>query len=149
MIENIINDIIQGIAKELKTIFPQINIYDEGIEQGYEEPCFFVVWENDDEKKLVGNRYDFELHFRIIYFQDLKETDANNKIYNVRGKLEGKFYHVEYNKKYFRIIEKHFDRQDKDLHFTFTVKCQIKLQDEENLLNNIENLSEERKDERV
>lgn len=149
MIENIINDIIQGIAKELKRIFPNINIYDEGIEQGYEEPCFFISWENDDEKKLVGNRYNFELHFRMIYFQDLREKNSNNKIYNVRGKLETEFYYIEHNQKHFRITEKHFERQDKDLYFTFTIKCQVKLKDEENLLNNIENLSEERKNDNV
>ena len=142
MIENI----IKAIAKELKKISAKVNIYDEDIEEGYTELCFFIVWEDDDEKKLVGNRYDFDLHFRVTYFQDFNEDNTNYKIYNVREKLETQFCYVEFNNIYFRIKEKHFDKQDKDLHFTFTIKHQLKLKNEENLLGNIENLSEERKE---
>lgn len=126
--KSIIENIIQAIAKELKVMFPMAKIYDEDIEQGYEEPCFFISWEDDYEAKLVGNRYDFELHCRVIYFQDFQELDANNKIFKVRGKLETQFYSIEQNGIYYRIKNKHFEKQEKDLHLTFTIKCQLKIE---------------------
>lgn len=141
-----IEAIIKAIAKELKKLFPKTKIYDEDIEQGYKEPCFFISYENDDERKMLGNRYNLDLHFRIIYFQDFKETDSNNKLYKIRGNLETNFCAVEYQGQYFKLKERHFEKQEKDLHFTFTINHQFMVNKETPTLGTIENLTEERKD---
>ena len=139
-----IEDIINGIAAKLKDLFPQKNIYDENIEQGYEEPCFFIIYEDDDESRFPGNRYGIELHFRIIYFQDFSKR--NNDLYSTRNILKLEFQYIEYKNFKYRITEKHFEKQDKDLHFTFTIKVQMKNRnDNENSFSDID-IAEERKE---
>ena len=82
----ILKDIIEAIAQELKHLLPKVKIYDEGIEQGYKEPCFFIDYTKENIKKMIGNRYNNETKFRVIYFQDFKEEDARYKVYKVSTK---------------------------------------------------------------
>lgn len=138
-----VESIIKGIAKKLKEIFPKVEIYDEDIEQGYKEPCFYIAYEDDDEVRLAGNRYEVDLHFRIIYFQDYSKS--NNQMYDVRNSLKLYFQNIQYEDFKYRVTEKHFEKQDKDLHFTFTIKLQMKNKIEENAFSDI-SISEERKD---
>ena len=143
--DNVIDIIIKAVAQELKKLFPKVKIYDEDIEQVYKEPCFFIIYENDDERKMLGRRYGMDLHFRLIYFQDLKEKDSNNKIYGIRNKLKNEFYNIEFEGVYFKIKEKHFEKQDKDLHLTFTINHQFVVEQKAPTLANIESQTEERK----
>ena len=58
MKEIVMQDIIQAIAKELKILVPKANVYDEGLEQGYDEPCFFIDFVKENTNKMIGNRYN-------------------------------------------------------------------------------------------
>lgn len=113
--------IIQAIANSLKELFPKFNIYDEGIEQGYEEPCFFIEWDSGEKQKMVGGRSKMTPNFRVIYLQALDEKDSNNKIYAVQSILEQNFEILQNDNCFFRATNMQFEKQNKDLHFTFEV----------------------------
>lgn len=118
----VMNDIVNAIAQELKTLFPKVKVCDEGLEQGYKEPCFFIDYTKENIKKMIGNRYNNETKFRVIYFQDFKEEDARYKVYKVRDTLNEGFDYIEYKGLYFRIKNKEIEIQGKDLHFNFEIQ---------------------------
>lgn len=146
MKEIIMDDIIQAIAQELKTLFPKTKVYDEGLEQGYDEPCFFIDYIKENNKKMVGNRYDNTTKFRIVYFQDFNEEDARYKAHKVRDTLNEGFNIIIYKDLHFRIKEKEIEIQDKDLIFTFKIQFYTKKQlQEEPKIEEIESLEEREK----
>lgn len=63
-----INDIIVGIATALKQKFGSgYTIYKENVPQGFNEPCFAIMYVlGQDESYLIGRRlkkYKFDIHF--------------------------------------------------------------------------------------
>lgn len=78
-----INDVVNAIAIKLHQSFgDNYNIYTESIEQGFQEPCFFIALLEPDMKQMVGNRYHKTLPFDIHYF-GTNNIDA----YNTADKL--------------------------------------------------------------
>lgn len=143
----ILKDIIKAIAQELKYLLPKVKIYDEGIEQGYKEPCFFIDYTKENIKKMIGNRYNNETKFRVIYFQDFKEEDARYKVYKVRDTLNEGFDYIDYKGLHFRIKNKEIEIQGKDLHFSFEIQFFTKKATEEiPKLSSIEKITEKEKD---
>ena len=68
-----LNKIITGISQALDAEFnseenEEYTIYTEDVEQGLEEPCFFIFSLKPSSKQLVGNRYDRKYPFDIHYF---------------------------------------------------------------------------------
>lgn len=90
-----INNIITGISQKLDESFnPQeekYNIYTDGVEQGLEEPCFFIFILKPSNRQLVGNRYERQYQFDIHYFP--KNEDSNNEINEL---IERLFTTLEY-----------------------------------------------------
>jgi len=147
MKEITMDDIIQAIAQELKTLFPKVNVYDEGLEQGYEEPCFFIDFIRENTKKMVGNRYDDTVDMRVVYFQDFHEEEARYKAYKVRDTLNEGFNIIEYKEMHFRIKDKDIEMQDKDLIFTFKIQFYTKKKiEDEPKLDSIEKITEKEKE---
>lgn len=64
-----INDVVNAIAIKLHETFGEgYTIYTESIEQGFQEPCFFIVLLEPNIKQMIGNRYHKALPFDIHYF---------------------------------------------------------------------------------
>ena len=64
-----INDVVDAIAIKLHETFGDgYTIYTESIEQGFQEPCFFIALLEPDQKQVVGNRYHKTNPFNIHYF---------------------------------------------------------------------------------
>lgn len=146
MKELILDDVIKAIAQELKRLFPKTKVYDEGIEQGYEEPCFFIDYEKEKVKKLIGNRYNNETNFKVLYFQDFNEEDARYKVYKVRDSLNEGFDYIKYKDLYFRIKNKEIEINNKDLIFSFDIQFFTKnILDEEPTFNDIEKITDKEK----
>jgi hypothetical protein len=78
-----INDVIDAIAVKLHQTFgDSFTIYKDSIEQGFQEPCFFIALLEPDIKQMIGNRYHRTLPFDIHYF-----GHSNTDIYNVADNL--------------------------------------------------------------
>lgn len=64
-----INSIIESISISLYTEFgDDYTIYTESIEQGLQEPCFFVFCINPTNQLFLGKRYFRENGFCLQYF---------------------------------------------------------------------------------
>ena len=51
------NDIVNAISKVLTENFDNAEVYIDEIEQGFNEPCFFIDLLNPSEKQIYGDRY--------------------------------------------------------------------------------------------
>lgn len=64
-----INDVITAISRKLyETFGDAYEIHTESIEQGFEEPSFFILLLKPEFDQVVGNRYHETLPFDIHYF---------------------------------------------------------------------------------
>ena len=63
-----VNDIIDGIAVKLGEICPEAEVYRDEIEQGFKEPCFFILPLRVTQETKLGNRYFRRHAFDVHYF---------------------------------------------------------------------------------
>ena len=90
-----LNKIIIGISQALDAEFNSENegyiIHTENVEQGLEEPCFFIFSLKPSSKQLVGNRYERKYPFDIHFFPSTELVDGvstiNNQINEVTERL--------------------------------------------------------------
>lgn len=94
-----INKIITGISQALDAEFnteenQEYTIYTEDVEQGLEEPCFFIFSLKPSNRQLVGNRYERKYPFDIHYFPK-DESNYNNEINEVTERLFTALEYIE------------------------------------------------------
>lgn len=79
-------DILDAVTRKLGELFPQCTIYTNPVEQGLEEPCFFVGFLEPSEKPMMGRR-----HYRKagIYIQYLPQNpdQPSREIYDTADRL--------------------------------------------------------------
>lgn len=75
-----VNDIINGISNALYKNFEGVEIYSDRLEQGFKEPCFFILSLISSEDRLLGDRAKRTLQFDIHYFpkgDEIHEMEQN------------------------------------------------------------------------
>lgn len=88
-----INSIIDGISIKLNEIFgDDYEIYSEDIEQGFKEPCFFILPLNQKKSPKLKNRSFREHSFNIHYFP----TSSYEKIREINSVLHTLMDELEY-----------------------------------------------------
>ncbi len=81
-----LNDIITGIAKALGAIFgDECKVYENDVNQGLTEPCFFIAALKPERQPLLGDRAIWRNPFAIYYFP--KDGGANAELYTVAEHL--------------------------------------------------------------
>ncbi|ACO86258.1 phage tail terminator family protein [Clostridium botulinum] len=110
-----INDLRIGINQTLDKKFPNINIYGEEIEQGFEEPCFFVKVLSSGQDKEINVRYKKNISFNIHYFSD--KEDLNDDCNDMADKLYEVLEYVKVNNSLYRSNEMTHEVIDGVLHF--------------------------------
>ena len=124
-----LNEIINGIGLKLSKSFNDIDIHKEELEQGFEEPCFFIDLLNPSEKQIIGNRYLRSYLFDIVYFPKKKSSE---EIFEVLDKLYSVLEYIELDDgTLIRGIEKSSREEDRILHFFITYEMFIYKLDEE------------------
>ena len=86
-----LNEIIDGITTALFEEFGErYHIYTEEIEQGLQEPAFFVTVVDDNHEQFLGKRYFRQNHFVIQYFPESKsiQLECNNVADRLKECLE-------------------------------------------------------------
>ena len=111
-----INDIRIAIQQALDNDYPNIEIYSESIEQGFEVPCFFVKLISSNQDKQLNNRYKQSLLFDAPYFSD-KEEDLNKDRLDVADNLYKALEYVEVNGHKYRSLKMNHKVEDGVLHF--------------------------------
>lgn len=92
-----INKIITGISQALDAEFNSAKnekyaIYTEGIEQGLDEPCFFIFSLKPSNRQLVGNRYERKYSFDIHFFPNTELVDGESTINNQMNEVTEKLF---------------------------------------------------------
>lgn len=124
-----LNEIVNGIGLKLSKSFNGIDIHKEELEQGFEEPCFFIDLLNPSEKQIIGNRYLRSYLFDIVYFPKKKSSE---EIFEVLDKLYSVLEYIELDDgTLIRGIEKSSREEDRILHFFITYEMFIYKLDEE------------------
>ena len=116
-----LNKIITGISQALDAEFnseenEEYTIYTEDVEQGLEEPCFFIFSLKPSSKQLVGNRYDRKYPFDIHYFPK-DEENINNEINEVTERLFTALEYITVDNNLVRGTNMNVEIVDNVLHF--------------------------------
>lgn len=124
-----LNEIVNGIGLKLSKSFNGIDIHKEELEQGFEEPCFFIDLLNPSEKQIIGNRYLRSYLFDIAYFPKKKSSE---EIFEVLDKLYSVLEYIELDDgTLIRGIERSSREEDRILHFFITYEMFTYKLDEE------------------
>ena len=124
-----LNEIVNGIGLKLSKSFNGIDIHKEELEQGFEEPCFFIDLLNPSEKQIIGNRYLRSYLFDIVYFPKKKSSED---IFEALDKLYSVLEYIELDDgTLIRGIERSSREEDRILHFFITYEMFIYKLDEE------------------
>lgn len=124
-----LNEIVNGIGLKLSKSFNGIDIHKEELEQGFEEPCFFIDLLNPSEKQIIGNRYLRSYLFDVVYFPKKKSSE---EIFEVLDKLYSVLEYIELDDgTLIRGIGRSSREEDRILHFFITYEMFIYKLDEE------------------
>ncbi len=81
-----INDISNGISIKLNQSFGDgYKISDENIEQGLDEPCFFILSLSPSQTQMLGNRYHKNNPCVVHYFPST--VDKNKEMHGMADQL--------------------------------------------------------------
>jgi hypothetical protein len=82
-----LKEIIDGIAIRLNQEFgDDFAIYTESVEQGLNEPCFFIFMLQPSQEQVIGKRYFRQQPFDVHYFPSTK--DKNSEIVDVIDRMQ-------------------------------------------------------------
>lgn len=120
-----LNKIIIGISQALDAEFNSENegyiIHTENVEQGLEEPCFFIFSLKPSSKQLVGNRYERKYPFDIHFFPDTELVDGistiNNQLNEVTERLFTALEYISIDSGLIRGTNMNAEIVDNVLHF--------------------------------
>lgn len=129
-----LNKIITGISQALDAEFNSENeeyiIHTENVEQGLEEPCFFIFSLNPSSKQLVGNRYERKYPFDIHFFPSTELVDGvstiNNQINEVTERLFTALEYITVDNSLVRGTSMNVEIVDNVLHFFINFNMIVK-----------------------
>lgn len=110
-----INDVIHGIMAALKQHFPNIKIYGEEIQEGFQAPCFFVKVFPVSHMRERGRRYLRSHAVDIHYFP--ATTYANNEMHDMAESLYETMEYIMADNQTCRATEMNHEIIDGVLHF--------------------------------
>ena len=133
-----LNKIITGISQALDAEFNSENeeyiIHTENVEQGLEEPCFFIFSLKPSSKQLVGNRYERKYPFDIHFFPDTELVDGistiNNQINEVTERLFTALEYITVDNSLVRGTSINAEKVDDVLHFFINFNMIVKKETE-------------------
>ncbi len=81
-----VNAIINGVASKLLESFGEgYQIYVDEKEQGFKEPCFFILCKNPTRERFLGKRFRYKNQIEVKYFGVTEDKNADFN--EVREKL--------------------------------------------------------------
>ncbi|CAI3228387.1 putative phage protein [Clostridium neonatale] len=133
-----LNKIIIGISQALDAKFNSENegyiIHTENVEQGLEEPCFFIFSLKPSSKQLVGNRYERKYPFDIHFFPDTELVDGistiNNQLNEVTERLFTALEYITVDNSLVRGTSINAEIVDNVLHFFINFNMIVKKETE-------------------
>ena len=113
----VINSIIAGISNAIFQEFgDSYTIYTENVEQGLQEPCFFIVPINPTSRRFLGKRYFRENPFCIQYLTS-SDGITEQGLYQTAERLFQCLEGITVTGDLVRGTEVHYEVHDGVLHF--------------------------------
>lgn len=134
-----INSMIAGISNAIFQEFGEIyTIYTENVEQGLQEPCFFIVPVNPTSRRFWGKRYFKENPFCIQYLTFSERMEERGP-YETAERLFRCLEYITVTGDLVRGTEMHYEVHDGVLHFfvSYNLFCR-EIEKEENMAELIE-----------
>lgn len=97
MINDIINALSRAINKKLNNESNKYTIYAESVEQGLQQPCFFIYCKNYKDEKYRGSRYRVSADIVIEYLPSSDDKNINADVNNVIENLYDITEYIEIN----------------------------------------------------
>ncbi|MCC0658337.1 hypothetical protein IC175_17415 [Clostridioides sp. ES-S-0123-01] len=111
-----INNIIDGISVKLdKSFGDSYTIYSEDVEQGINEPCFFIVPINSSKTSYPSGRELKKNSFDVHYFP--KSNDKSFEINEIAEMLLEELEYINVNEDLVRGTNMNYEIIDNVLHF--------------------------------
>ena len=118
-----LNEIVDAISLRLSENFDGIDVHVNELEQGFEEPCFFIDLLNPTEKQIVGNRYLRSYLFDIAYFP---RNNSQTEIFSVLDKLHDVLEYIKLEDgALMRGLNRNTREEDNVLHYFVTYEMFI------------------------
>ena len=118
-----LNEIVNAISLSLSESFGGIDVHVNELEQGFEEPCFFIDLLNPSEKQIVGNRYLRSYLFDIAYFP---KNNSQVEIFDVLDKMHDVLEYIKLEDgTLMRGLNKNTVEEDNVLHYFVTYEMFI------------------------
>jgi hypothetical protein len=120
-----VEDVKNGILKYLSTFQTGVPVYDERIEQGFKEPCFFVLLINGAQDRELGRRYRRVANFDIHYFPDPDNPEKRRECETVANRLYEEMEYIQWDGNVYRAIGLNHRIVDDVLHFFLDVNVHL------------------------
>lgn len=114
-------DLIQAIASWIKSLYPDVKIYDGPVLQDIKLPCFFITTLQIDEVSSLKDYYRRGIPFVIDYLPDDRKPNLMDDVYQVQEAFGLPFKQLTFDNKLLWIKNKTitYDREQKVLHVQF------------------------------
>lgn len=124
-----IENLIQSIAAQLKTVYPALPVYDTFTLQGNEYPCFFVFLMPSNISDQIDGVDKREIFFDIVYVQQRNITNAYADLYSVADTLDELLDVVNYTADGETVPlhthERNYSIDDQELHYKFKIIARV------------------------
>ena len=114
-------DLIQAIASWIKSLYPDVKIYDGPVLQDIKLPCFFITTLQIDEVSSLKDYYRRGIPFVIDYLPDDRKPNFMDDVYQVQEAFGLPFRQLILDDRLLWIKNKtiSYDREQKVLHIQF------------------------------
>lgn len=124
-----IENLIQSIAAQLKTVYPALPVYDTFTLQGNEYPCFFVFLMPSNISDQIDGVDKREIFFDVVYVQQRNITNAYADLYSVSDTLDELLDVVNYTADGETVPlhthERNYSIDDQELHYKFKIIARV------------------------
>ena len=141
-----INELKQGIAQQLKVLYPNTKTYFNSNQQNTKLPCFFIFLIQKPQTRGIGKRRYYEMQFDIVYVIQENQTDVESQLNAVSDALDGIDtinYLVKEGNKYVsksivNIIGANPEINDNELHYKIDIRLDYLLVDDSEVVEDTE-----------
>ena len=124
-----IENLIQSIAAQLKTVYPALPVYDTFTLQGNEYPCFFVFLMPSNISDQIDGVDKREIFFDVVYVQQRNIANAYADLYSVADTLDELLDVVNYTADGETVPlhthERNYSIDDQELHYKFKIIARV------------------------
>lgn len=133
-----VNELKQGIAEQLKTLYPSVPTYFNSNQQNTKLPCFFIFLIQKPQVRGINKRRYYEMQFDIIYvineFQ-VNEESQLNQVSDALDNIDTINYLEKENDTYVskskvNIIGANPEINDNELHYKIDIRLDYLLSDD-------------------